>query len=70
MKHRHEMYNRELEYIAEEEKKGNTLVICPDDILPIGRLEMKPEKMKHIYNMGRDMGTRRIQEIKDFLSHE
>lgn len=70
MKHRHEMYNRELEYIAEEEKKGNTLVICPDDILPIGRLEMKPEKMKHIYSMGRDMGTRRIQEIKDFLSHE
>ncbi len=70
MKHRHEMYNKELEYIAEEEKKGNTLVICPNDVLPIGRLEMKPEKMKHIYGMGRIVGEQRIKEIKDFLTHE
>ncbi len=70
MKHRHEMYNRELEYIANEEKKGNTMVICPDDVLPIGRLEMKPDKMKHIYDMGHAVGRKKIEEIKDFLSHE
>lgn len=69
MKHRHEMYNRQLEYIAEEEKKGNTLVICPDDILPIGRLEMSPKKMRKVYGMGQAAGKKRLEEIKDFMSH-
>ncbi len=69
MKHRHEMYNRQLEYIAEEEKKGNTLVICPNDILPIGRLEMSPKKMRKVYDMGQATGKKRLEEIKDFMSH-
>ncbi len=69
MKHRHEMYNRELDYIAEEEKKGNTLVICPDDTLPIGRLEMNPEKMKKVYEMGLSTGKDCLCRIKDFMSH-
>lgn len=69
MKHRHEMYNRELDYIAEEEKKGNTLVICPDDTLPIGRLEMNPKKMKKIYGMGLATGKDCLCRIKDFMSH-
>lgn len=69
MKHRHEMYNRELDYIAEEEKKGNALVICPDDTLPIGRLEMNPEKMKKVYEMGLATGRDCLCRIKDFMSH-
>lgn len=69
MKHRHEMYNRELDYIAEEEKKGNTLVICPEDTLPIGRLEMNPEKMKKVYEMGLSAGKDCLCRIKDFMSH-
>jgi predicted patatin/cPLA2 family phospholipase len=69
MSHRHEMYNRQLDYIADEEKKGNALVICPDDTLPIGRLEMKPKKMKNVYDIGLSAGKKRLDEIKDFLSH-
>lgn len=69
MKRRHEMYNSQLEYIAAEEKKGNILIICPDSILPIGRLEMKPKKMKKVYNIGHESGIKRLKEIKDFLSH-
>ena len=67
MAHRHEMYNRQLQYIASEEKKGNTLVVCPDCVLPIGRSEMKPEKMKHVYEMGRAAGEANLQRIKEFL---
>lgn len=69
MSHRHEMYNRQLDYIASEEKKGNTLVICPDDTLPIGRLELNPKKMQKVYDMGYATGTKRLNEIKDFISH-
>ena len=69
MAHRHEMYNQQLDYIAEQEKKGNTLVICPEDILPIGRLEMKPRKMKKVYNMGNKAGKENIERIKDFVTH-
>lgn len=67
MARRHEMYNAQLEYIAEQEKKGNALIICPDDILPIGRIEMKPEKMKVVYEMGRKVGLEQIEKIKEFL---
>lgn len=67
MAHRHEMYNAQLHYIAEEEKKGNTLVICPDDTLPIGRVEMKPDKMKYVYELGRKAGEANIEKIKAFL---
>lgn len=68
MAHRHEMYNSQLRYIAAEQQKGNTLVICPDESLPIGRVEMKPEKMKHVYEMGRKAGEENIERIKEFLN--
>lgn len=69
MARRHEMYNHQLDYISEQEKRGNTLVICPEDILPIGRLEMKPKKMKKVYNMGKKAGKENIERIKDFITH-
>lgn len=69
MSRRHEMYNAQLDYIASEEKKGNTMVICPNDVLPIGRLEMNTEKMNNIYNMGHATGKRLLPSIVDFLSH-
>jgi predicted patatin/cPLA2 family phospholipase len=70
MSRRHEMYNAQLDYVAAEEKKGNTLVICPNETLPIGRLEMKPKKMKKVYNMGYTTGIKYLKDIKDFLSHD
>lgn len=67
MERRHEMYNAQLEYLMQEEKKGNTLVIYPEDTLQIGRAEMNPEKMDHIYSMGRKKGEEIIIKIIDFL---
>lgn len=68
MAHRHEMYNAQLEYISKESEKGDTLVLAPECPLPIGRVEMNPEKMKLVYSMGRDAATARMEDIKNFLA--
>ena len=61
MEKRHLMYNEELEYIAQEEKKGNTFIIAPDQPLGIGRTELSEKKIKAVYQMGYEKG-------KSFLS--
>ena len=67
MRRRHLMYNAQLDYISLQQQLGNTLVVCPDETLPIGRLEMKPDKMRHIYNLGRELGLKNLERIKVFL---
>ena len=54
MNRRHIMYNAQLEYLAQEEQAGRITVIAPDDTLPIGRTEQNVEKMKRVYQMGRE----------------
>ena len=63
---RHLMYNRELEYVREAEREGRCLVIRPDEKLPIGHICHAPEKMRRVYEIGRRMGERYIDRIKDF----
>lgn len=67
MEHRHEMYNSELDYIAEQEALGNTLIITPDDALDISRTSSDGEKMKQIYNLGRKTGEENLDKIREFL---
>jgi predicted patatin/cPLA2 family phospholipase len=66
MDKRHLMYNRELVYVYEAETVGRALVIRPDQSLPIGHFSHDPEEMQRIYDIGREMGMRRIEEIKKF----
>ena len=67
MNRRYLMYNRQLEYVAEAERQGRCLVIRPDDKLDIGHVCHNPEQMERIYQKGREMGERRINEIKEYL---
>lgn len=67
MKHRHEMYNAELDYIAEELPKGDTLVLCPPAPIEIGRTEMNRDKMQCVYDDGVAYGRAHLQEILDFV---
>lgn len=66
MKQRHEMYNQQLAFVEEEEKKGNTLVIRPLEKLPIGHTSHDPDEMKRVYDIGREMGEQRIHDILSF----
>lgn len=65
---RHVMYNRQLEYVCRAEHEGRCLVITPDAKLPIGHISHDPAEMRRVYEMGRQMGTRRIEDIKKFLN--
>ena len=70
MGRRHLMYNEQLRYLAEQERKGNTLLIYPENTLPIGRTEQNEEKMRHVYQMGRKTAEEQLLKIKDFLQVE
>ena len=67
MDKRHLMYNQQLSYVAEAELEGRCLVIRPDEKLPIGHVSHDPEQIERVYQIGREMGERRINEIKRYL---
>lgn len=64
---RHEMYNQQIEHILEEEKKGNTLLIFPEEDLNIGRTELNEEKMRHVHSIGLRQGKELVDRIKEFI---
>ena len=68
MGRRHEMYNAQLDYVHEQEVAGNTFVIAPSAPLPIGRVEMNPEKMRAVYAIGRETCTRLLPSLKRFVN--
>lgn len=63
---RHLMYNCQLDYVAEAERLGRCLVIRPDGDIPIGHLSHDPQQMRLVYDMGRKVGERYIDKIKEY----
>ena len=68
MERRHEMYAYEQRLVFESEKQGNTLVLCPDAPLEVGRIEHDPEKLQKAYDEGRNIALRALERIKEFLN--
>lgn len=68
MSRRHIMYNEQLDYLEQQEREGNILLIYPPEPLPIGRTEQNEKKMRRIYALGREMAVSRLEEIKAFLA--
>ncbi len=68
MENRHVVYNETLAYIAKKEQEGSLFVIRPDDILPIGKMEKNPKKLREIYEVGRSTAQRNLQRMKAYLS--
>ena len=64
---RPDMYNAELDYIAAEEKKGNTLVLRPSRFINIKHLEQNLDIVKQMYELGRSDAWAKLDEIKNFL---
>lgn len=63
---RHLMYNRQLEYVRQAEKEGRCLIIRPEGKIPIGHISHDPDQMRLVYDMGRELGEKRIHKIKAF----
>ena len=69
MSERYIMYNRQLEFVTQAEKEGRCLVIRPDEKIPIGHISHDPEQMRRVYEIGRQVGERYIERIKEFYAH-
>ena len=67
---RHVMYNRQLDYVRKEEEAGRAYVIRPREALKIRRVEHDPAEMQRVYDLGREEGVRRLDEVKRFLGEE
>ena len=68
LEQRHIMYNNQLEYVRQEEKKSNTLVLRPETVLTIGHLSHNPDDMQATYEHGRKVAAKHLEEIKAFFS--
>ncbi|RPF53328.1 patatin-like phospholipase family protein [Aquisalibacillus elongatus] len=64
---RHTHYNETLEYIFEEEKKGNVLVISPSEKLKVGRMEKSKRKLTSLYDLGYQDAQNMKQTLEDFI---
>ena len=65
---RHEKYNKQHEYILSREKTGEALVICPEKPLGIKRTEKNIEELERVYQEGRAVATKRLEEIRKFIA--
>ena len=64
---RHEMYNETIEYIKKKEEAGEILVLRPDAPLNIKPDEKDKNQLERVYQEGRKIALRRIDEMKEFL---
>lgn len=68
MKKRHIAYNETLDYIAGQEKEGNTLVFRPSEVLPISHVSHSREDLQYVYDLGRKDAEIHLKEVKRFLA--
>lgn len=67
LENRPEVYNKQVKYIRNEEKKGNVFVIAPEEKLPVNRVEHDADKLCAVYEIGRKIGKKRLNDLKAFL---
>ncbi|MDT3994177.1 patatin family protein [Mammaliicoccus sp. H-M34] len=64
---RYKHYNKTLEWIEEEEEKGNLFVIRPSDSLSVDRIEKNPKKLDALYKQGYKDAERIYDNLKEYV---
>ncbi len=67
MKNRHNMYNAQVAYVEEEEKRGSVFVLRPPHALKVGKTERNPERLLAAYQTGRSVAAENLETLKAFL---
>lgn len=65
---RYQNYNDTLDFIAEQERLGNVIVIRPSEDLGLSRLEKDKEKLQRAADLGYQDGMAKLERIKAFLT--
>ncbi len=68
LRNRYAVYNRTLKYIEQQENQGNILVLRPSESIRVGRMEQDPERLKQMYELGRNDAGQMLDAIASFLS--
>lgn len=67
LRRRPDAYNCQLDYTFQQQALGNTLVITPSRSLDIGRLELKADKIRAVYEEGRRACQAMLPALKAFV---
>lgn len=70
MARRHEMYNAQLRLVSEGERAGDTFVIAPESVLPIGRVSTDRARMTEVYEIGRREAVKVMPALMKFLTNQ
>lgn len=65
---RHVLYNDTRNFVFGREAAGSAFIICPDEPLPVSRTDHDPEHLKAAYDHGREVMTRELEALREFLS--
>lgn len=64
---RYTVYNETLDYIEEQEDKGNVFVFRPKFLHGVGRVERNPVKLAALYEEGYHDAKQRFEELQNWL---
>lgn len=64
---RYAEYNACIEKIIDMENRGEIFVIRPSRTVKISRIERNPEKLQEMYDLGVEVGKKRIDDLKKYL---
>ncbi len=68
MDNRHYMYNRQLKYTYEMEKRGKAFVIQPTELVSVSRLEKNPAKLVELYHYGKLDAEKNFDRLMEYLN--
>lgn len=64
---RHEVYNAQLDQIAQLEYEKKAVVVRPSQPIQVGRYEKNREKLVEIYRLGRKDALKKLDKIRSVL---
>lgn len=70
LEHRPALYNMQLQTVREQERKGNAFVFRPLKSLDVSRTTHKAQEMNRVYQLGREDGLARLEDLKKFLAKD
>lgn len=67
LRNRYQVYNETVEYLENEEKEGNVLIIRPKEPLKVGRMERNPQRLEELYNQGYEDARLAMSSILNYI---
>lgn len=68
LQHRPALYNKQVQLVREQERKGAAFVFRPSKPLNVSRTTHDAKEMNRVYQQGREEALQRLDELKKFLA--